>query len=262
MGLYDSSLTRVRPVFEDLLNRDPKGGSWLPELLNLERQNSLLGKKLAQNSGYLLPEKGLLFERSAPPPERFLVWLVENPQKMSWPLRRGEPKEFGQKTQLKREKLFGIHGIEAQEEVIKEALNEIEIHGAMSSRRKWWAFEGFTSVDCSLETEELLLFIEGKRTDILSPSTEWLDGRNQLLRNLETCKEMAGEKQYAVVVLAEEDPILNLSEEIIKQGLPHLSKNERTDLISHFLGVLLWKDVCRATGIDYSSLPDKTPNVT
>ena len=96
MGRFNSSLTRVSPVFEDLLNRDPKGSSWLPELLNLAGQNSLLGKKLAQNPGYLLPDKGLLFERSAPPPERFLAWLVKNPQKMSWPLRSGEPKQGGQ----------------------------------------------------------------------------------------------------------------------------------------------------------------------
>jgi len=257
MGIYDSSLTRVRPVFECLFKKDPKGSSWLPELLDLAEQNSLLRKKLARSPGHLIPEKGLLFEKSVPPPAQFLVWLVKNPQKMSWPLRSGKPKKFGQNTQLMREKLFGIHGIEAQEAVKKEALNAIENHGAMGSRGKWWTFEGFTSVDCSLEAEKLLLFIEGKRTDILSPSTEWFKSRSQLLRNLETCKEIAGEKQYAVLVIAEENPILNLNEEIIRQGLPHLSENERVELMSHFLGFILWKDVCKATGVDYSKLPDK-----
>ena len=120
MGIYDSSLTRVRPVFECLFKKDPKGSSWLPELLDLAEQNSLLRKKLARSPGHLIPEKGLLFEKSVPPPAQFLVWLVKNPQKMSWPLRSGKPKKFGQNTQLMREKLFGIHGIEAQEAVKKE----------------------------------------------------------------------------------------------------------------------------------------------
>jgi hypothetical protein len=248
-------------VFEELLKKDPLGSAWLPRLLDLAEHNSLLGKKLARSPGHLIPGKGLLFERSVPPSAQFLVWLVKNPQKMSWPLKSGKPKKFGPKTQLSREKLFGIHGIEAQKAVIKEAINAIEVHGARGSRRKWWAFEGFTSVDCSLETENFLLFIEGKRTDILSPSTEWFEGRSQLLRNLETCKEIAGEKQYFVLVICEENPILNLNEGIIRQGLPHISENDRVELMSHFLGFLRWKDVSRATGIDYSKLPDKITDV-
>jgi hypothetical protein len=38
-------------------------------------------------------------------------------------------------------------------------LSELGRLGASGSRRKWWAFEGFTSVDFFLETDALLLLI-------------------------------------------------------------------------------------------------------
>jgi len=94
---------------------------------------------------------------------------------MKWPVQRGQKKKFGHTTQNWREKLFGLHGNENQNLAIEEAASNIEINGAENSRRRWWAFEGFTTVDCCLETDELLLFIEGKRKDTLSRSTEWYD---------------------------------------------------------------------------------------
>jgi hypothetical protein len=39
---------------------------------------------------------------------------------------------------------------------------------------------GHTEVDCWLETERLLLFVEGKRSESLSASTHWYPKRNQL----------------------------------------------------------------------------------
>ena len=38
-------------------------------------------------------------------------------------------------------------------------------------------------------------------------------------------------------------------------GLPHLTDDERRDLMAHFLGCLTWRMVCDATGLDYGSLP-------
>ena len=37
MGKHDSSLTRVAPVFDELLSRDGTGKAWIPELLRLPR---------------------------------------------------------------------------------------------------------------------------------------------------------------------------------------------------------------------------------
>jgi hypothetical protein len=35
VGKYDSSMTRVKPVFDHLYSGDPTGESWLPKLLRL-----------------------------------------------------------------------------------------------------------------------------------------------------------------------------------------------------------------------------------
>ena len=69
------------------------------------------------------------------------------------------------------------------------------------------AFEGFTEVDCCIVTDRLVLLIERKRTEGLSESTAWYRGRNQLHRNLEAARELAGGREYAVIVIGEE-PIL------------------------------------------------------
>jgi len=105
-------------------------------------------------------------------------------------------------------RLIAEEALVFEERIQQEALRQIEIKGAKGSRNKWWAFEGFTSIDCRLKTEKALIFIEGKRTDLLSPSTEWYPHRNQLFRILETCKEAASHKIPVVLVAAEEPPDL------------------------------------------------------
>jgi hypothetical protein len=114
-------------------------------------------------------------------PAAFLRWLTENPHALTWPERpKGVRVEFGGPTQQKREAWF-----RGEAELIADALAELDAHGATGSRDKWWAFEGFTSVDCELRTEQMTLLIEGKRTERLSRSTHWFPQRNQLARNLE-----------------------------------------------------------------------------
>ena len=122
------------------------------------------------------------------------------------------------------------------------------------SARQWWSFEGFTEVDCCLETDKLVLLIEGKRTESLSESTAWYSGRNQLHRNLEAARDLAAGREFGVFVIGEEEipeTALGSSE----AGLPHLNTAGRAELMSHYLGTLTWSQVCQVTGIDYRSLP-------
>jgi hypothetical protein len=192
-GRYDSSITRVRPFFCQLLRRDPWGVSWLSGLL--ERAPRLgdvrPGAPGPLESSTLEPkrvDKVVLpgcFEASVAPPSAFLRWLIESPRALTWPERpRGVRVEFCEATQQKRERWHrGDRGM------IAAALDELEAHGAAGSRGKWWAFEGFTSVDCRLSTEHMTLLVEGKRTEGLSRSTDWFPQRNQLARNLEVAAE-------------------------------------------------------------------------
>lgn len=147
------------------------------------------------------------------------------------------------RTQSKREDLRGWHGLGRQVIAQREALAALEQTGAKRSQGKWWAFEGTTSVDCYLETENLILLIEGKRTEPLSACVNWYPGRNQLVRNLEEAQELANDKPFAVLLIAEDnfDP---LTPEIISISLPHFSSEERQTLMQHYLGCLTWRQVC------------------
>lgn len=273
-GLYDSSITRVWPVFQTLIHKDHSGLSWLPNILRLTEDKSQSSIQLKMDFTALLPEilqkreigprvlkyYGLnsiemerCFEKTIPPADGFLRWLILNPDKMTWP-RRGK-QTYSSNAQIKREQLFGRHGNEAAESAQREALGELDILGAQRSHGKWWSFEGITQVDCYLETEKLILLIEGKRTETLSSKTDWYSQRNQLIRSLEVAQEISGHKTFAVLVIAEEE-IGEIPEDVIQQSLPHFTKPECDALMQHNLGCVLWKDVCLATGISYQSLPE------
>jgi len=253
-GKLDSSKTRVQPVFDHLLVRCPDGSDWLPSLLRLAKPATPLPAELIADPGRLLNGADPYFERLFPPPKRFLQWLIEHPEEMVWPRHGQDELAFGATTQRRREELFGRHGCIAQRKARQEALAGLACHGPIKSRRRWWVFEGFTHVDCCLETEKLLLFIEGKRTDHVSKATAWYPQRNQLARNLEIAAEYAQGREYALLLIVEEEPLAKELE--LAPGLPHLRAEERVDLLRHFLGWITWQAVCEATGIEYDALPD------
>ena len=67
MGDFNSSVTRVWPVFDHLLNADPTGSSCLPSLLALGSRTSLVGRDTLLNPGPLLPRLSR-FDRKLPAP--------------------------------------------------------------------------------------------------------------------------------------------------------------------------------------------------
>jgi len=251
-GKHNSSLTRVQPAFRELLKRDRSGQDWLPHILNLAAPCSPLLPTILPSLGSLLPgTEGSCFERPVPPPTEFLRWLIKHPEQMTWPTTRKTRKRFREATQERREKLFA-----GQHDALQEALDCLAECGAMGSRGQWWAFEGFTNVDCCLETQSLMLFIEGKRTESLSSSTEWYAARCQLIRNIESVKDMAGNKQYGVLLITEDAVTLSDLDARFSDSLPHLTHTERAELKKHFLGCLQWRDLCRVTGLEFEKLPD------
>lgn len=272
-GQNNSSLTRVRPFFRELFKMDDNGQTWLPGLVRLANQNEQYAEKIANFPGTLLlksvekrryhdrilAQYGIAeidlencFESSQPPPERFLRWLIEHPAQMKWPINSGKKSLYGTITQFRRERL-----VAGEQEMISSALADLEKHGVEGSKRKWWAFEGFTEVDCYLETDRFVLFIEGKRTEKMTPATNWYPQRNQIVRNLEVAQQTAKGREYAVLVIAEQD-LETIKDENFVQSLPHFNGHERTEINKHFLGCTTWKKACHALGVDYAALPDKT----
>ncbi len=91
MGRKNSSLTRVQPVFNALLDLDPEGKAWLDRLLQMAAATKETPLQRLRQAGSLVPEetraeaarRGVVFERIVPPPTAFLRWLLHHPQRMA-----------------------------------------------------------------------------------------------------------------------------------------------------------------------------------
>jgi len=263
----NSSITRVRPFFRNLFNRDPTGRRWLPRLLRCATENRDYAKELALRPGRLLPELLLprpyrddcwehhidlenCFESPKLPPQRLLLWLINHPDALD---RAGLGAAQGANTAHWRGLLLGqdAGGVQNAQE---EARRRLNCSGCRGSMGWWWAFEGETVVDCYLETDRLIMFFEGKRLEQLSTRTTWMAIRNQLWRNLDAAANFAAAtgKRYAVMLLAETcEPVGDFD-----ASLPHLSPEERRFLQGHYLGCVTWPQACQATGIGYNQLHD------
>lgn len=268
MGKFNSSITRVWPVFDFLLGKDSTGISWLSALFG---KGSKANKSI-DNLGTLLPKYAILdrnitgscrkdlgkeraekigkirhaFEYDLSPANGFLKWLIKNPNKIEWP----KEKKYSPRTQKKREEL-----IKNNDNTKQEALDELHRLKSEGSWKKWWAFEGYTSVDCMLETEKFLLLIEGKRTEPISSSTVWFPKRNQIVRNLECAKEIAEQKhkEYSVLICAEEK--IEISDNDWKNSLPHFNNHEIENLKRHYFGYVTWDNIVQNLCPDLQ-LPD------
>jgi len=128
MGDCNSSVTRVWPVFDYLLNQDATGKSWLPSLLRLANAKADLcaapGQLLPELAKFKrelpgnmrrvlgtencarLPKLRYAFEAEFAPPTSFLRWLLEHPEKLTWPQKRGIRLVFGEATQQFRQRLL------------------------------------------------------------------------------------------------------------------------------------------------------------
>lgn len=275
-GEKNSSITRVRPFFRYLFDQNASGLSWLLKLIVSEQSNHSYASYLASLSCMINNQSQVkrkykdkilgnielehCFECSVPPSYVLLRWLIEHPDTLTWPKHGQKERKYCLSTQLNRENLFCKHGRKKQSEAKQNAINLLDSKGVQGSKRKWWAFEGFTEVDCLLETEDFLLGIEGKRMEKVSSATDWYPQRNQIIRNLEAIKEKAGSKAFAVLLMSEDgsDPILDAD---YSNSLPLYSAQEISEIRTHYLGAVSWQQACDAVGLDYNELPETIQDV-
>lgn len=255
MGEKDSSLTRLQTCFDELLDRWPAGDHWLGSLWDLAAQTrpgaalprpaDLGTLASSETPSDRVGRMGKVYERTVAPPAFFLRWLLMNPQAL----------------QVRDTTMFGARSIEAREwraklfsgderlvrEAQAEGIKQLEGRLGARGRNKWWAFEGFSRIDCCLITDTTVVFVEGKGTEAVSPSTLWYQQRSQLWRNVEAAKEFAGRKQFAVVLAVENaaDGIAALSEaeRSISVSYPHLDADQHNELTRHLLGFVTWSDL-------------------
>ena len=98
MGIYDSSRTRVQPIFDALYRQNKTGTLWLTPLLKLAKRPS---KRVAIPNWLDPLVESPKYEFPVDPPRSFLRWLLENPINSPNPLRSKRSI-----TREKREKLF------------------------------------------------------------------------------------------------------------------------------------------------------------
>lgn len=250
MGKFDSSLNRVQPIFNALYKKDPSGASWLQPLLRMvKREGYPKPLKITANLGDLTQKPQ--FEFSVDPPKSYLKWLIKYPEELRSPLRATWEK-WSEHTQKMRQALLA-----GDKTVQIKAISDLE-KCSFLPKSSWWRFEGVTYVDCALLTNSTVIFIEGKWTEVgASKEVLWYNKRNQVLRNLDcavTYAKQKGLQHYFVIMvvekcLVEQDPARRkeieevMSPEIIMGSLPHLTDEERNEVLSHYLGTTSWEEI-------------------
>jgi hypothetical protein len=254
LGKYDSSLTRVVPVFEELSKRD--SFSWLPQLLGLP----ICGNAISLPEGCDFRVQACDYgekERKLAPPLALLSWLIRHPERLA----QCSAAHDASMPPERRELLAGREGR------ITEALALLRQH---SQGKEWYIFEGETQPDAYIETAGLVVVIEGKRTEREpTTNTTWMPGRHQMLRHIDCAWEIRRRKQVVGFFIVEgagglaevpprwrEFATRTVSSDAIASSLPHRGPEEQREIAACFAGVTTWEKVCRELRIDISSLPE------
>lgn len=254
MGIYNSTKTRVEPVFQALR---ASGRSWLKPLLRLPS----CGHPNPFNwDGMNLSVEEIVFgdkEKQLPAHPKLLDWLLENAEDVTGKGLTG----CSPFTADKRKSLLARNA-----STIAEARRLLD---ADRSEKRWYVLEGPSCPDVYVSTPDLVVVIEGKRTEAApTTATTWMGLRHQMLRHMDGALELANNRPvlgFFIVVGDGEGSVPphwqsaaadTISSATLAGSLPHRSEDERYQLARGFLGVTTWQAVCREFGIEASELPD------
>lgn len=264
MGKFNSSLTRVRPVFRELRRQDPSGRTWLPKLLQLPSCGNAVA--LPANCDFtvnqMLPGVNADEEQKLDPPLSLLSWMIRHPQEMKKSEGACLPNLDTKRIDLLNE----------DTNAIRNALALLR-SDPKRGEKNWYIFEGQTQPDVFIETPSLIVIIEGKRTE-QGPTTHtrWMPKRHQIFRHIDGAWEIRGTKQVVGFFIVEGDlpngevPHIwcefakqTIGKEAIASSLPHRGIEEQTAIASCFAGVTTWQIVCRELSVDPKCLIDTVP---
>ena len=192
VGEQNSSRTRVAPIFTRLWALQGRRGEWLSELLALpERDGRHPGATLPRprpvhRYGWGSAEEGYPGEVALPAPPALLRWLVRNVAGSRIPVGRPEIEES-------RRRLG-----EGDAATLEEALSHLDA-GTRPAEGAWHVLEGPTFPDAYLETDDVVVVVEGKRTeDGPTWTTTFMPVRDQLLRHMDAGLEFAGRSRRVI----------------------------------------------------------------
>ena len=244
-GIFDSSRTRVAPVFDALAASKTQ---WVSELLSLPQNGPSSFSSAGIDLTFLSGAWGKT-ETPISPPVSLLSWMIRNPTKLRdadssnpdrYLLLRGNPAATAKALDLLRTE---------------------------ANDRAWYIFEGPTVPDAYIETPDAVVVVEGKRTEA-GPTTDttWLLGRHQIWRHIDAAWERRGRRQVFGLFIVEGESATGdvpelwiraaqeaVSPAVVASSFPHRSAQETAEIVSCFLGVTTWQRVVHAF-----QLPDST----
>jgi hypothetical protein len=254
---FDSTKTRVTPVFDALLVQPP---GWVARLLDLaaspgDRPHPWRDQDLSVvDHGWGTHERALL------PPITLLEWLVRNVT-----LSEGATLTGDVDTVKARQRLLA-----RDRDTIDAALKLLR---ERRLPRTWYVFEGPTCPDVFIDTPDALIVVEGKRTEAgPTTCTEWMPARHQMLRHMDAAWEIRGDRAVYGFFIVEADPhsqstvapmkwreaaCATVSPAALDGSLPHRSPEERRGIAKGFIGVTTWQAIVAEFGLSPSVLPDR-----
>jgi hypothetical protein len=254
MGKFDSTKTRVTPVFKSLENM---GSPWLGRLLSLP---TLGHRDRLSWEGCSMQAEEIEYgtnEKPLPAPFKLLDWLTGNVQDVTGKGLDG----LSINTRGKRSRLLARDPV-----VIAEARTLL---ASDRSDHQWFVLEGPSCPDVFISTPDLIVVIEGKRTEpVPTTGTTWMSPRHQMLRHMDCALEAAHDRTvlgFFIVESGTDGKVPDvwkraaadtISPEVLDGSLPHRTAAERELIAKGFLGVTTWQAVCREFAIDPLTLPD------
>jgi hypothetical protein len=250
----------VAPIFTHLWALQGRRPAWLDDLLRLpEVDGERPGIQLEPSGpvrryGWGRVEEGYPGELALPAPQGLLRWLVLHLDASRLPTVRPAIDE------PRRALAAGDH------ERCMEAIRHLD-EGTEPSDGAWHILEGPTFPDVYLETDDLVVVVEGKRTEAgPTRKTTFMPVRDQLLRHMDAALEFAGRSRRVLGFYAvegeppDEDAVPErwraavagtVSPEVVEGSLPHRSTREREEFAAGVLGAVTWQRVCNLFGLPF-----------
>ncbi|MEA2146183.1 MAG: hypothetical protein QOG59_1770 [Solirubrobacteraceae bacterium] len=242
----DRIATRVERLFVPLLARDASGRGWFSDLLTATPNGRAALGELADAPGWLVTPLAVptadgrlgAFTYQAPPPRELLTWYVEHPEELVWP----------HDAPLTREATVLRRALLCDDPPGSQAKAQDRARELIGSRPPfadaWWRFEGMAALDCVLVSNRLVVTIAA--ADEPEPVTDWYPQRSRLVRTLEAAKQLAeGEGRQWASILISQRPLAEGTDAQLEQTLvaaaPHLTREDRAELASAYLGNLTWE---------------------
>jgi hypothetical protein len=119
------------------------------------------------------------------------------------------------------------------------------------SDEDWHIFEGNTQPDVFIQTPNVMIVIEGKRTEReATKETKWMSGRHQIWRHIDCAWEIRGQREVFGFFIVEGDGLSDLvpshwmdevrmtvSQETSALSLPHRGSEEQEEIRRCFIGM-------------------------